>query len=229
MAENRTINGITFSTEEEYLHAKKELEKIDYVNANNDMSNDQTVLALYNKFVWKNIFRTQIGYNFLKELQERLVHSENIDKSKIARLPISDFEDNGVSYSEVTKERNAQTERISANRAAFVIKKEPSGESGNSNLTGNKSSRQLDGIFHEVSNKVKNKSELDIVKGKYKWSVFINIVLVAAIIIMVYITLNSNHVNIINYETKLQDKYASWAQELLEKEEELNRLYRELN
>ena len=92
MAETeRMINGITFTTTEEYLQAKKELAGIAYVKENNDMSNDQTVLALYNKFVQKDVFHTQIGYEFLKGLQERLMRSAEIDKSQVAKLPIRDF------------------------------------------------------------------------------------------------------------------------------------------
>ena len=84
-------------------------------------------------------------------------------------------------------------------------------------------------MYLEAEHAPKPQSELEVVRSKYKWSVFLNVLLVIVIIIMAYITLNSDHVNILNYETKLQDKYASWAQELQEKEEALNKLRNELN
>ena len=204
MAENeRMINGFTFTTTEEYLQAKKELAGIAYVKENNDMSNDQTVLALYNKFIQKDVFHTQIGYEFLKGLQERLMRSEEIDKSQVAKLPIRDFGDDDKDDKE-----------------ALYIKQEKKPAE----------KKQAEKKVKQAAPKAapKQESELEIVRGKYKWSLFLNVLLVIVIIIMAYITLNSNHVNILNYERKLQDKYASWAQELQEKEDALNKLRNEL-
>ncbi len=221
MAENeRMINGITFSNTEEYLQAKKELAGIAYVKENNDMSNDQTVLALYNKFVQKDVFHTQIGYEFLKGLQERLMRSENIDKSQIAKLPIRDFGDDDEKdnlYIKQDKKSNEKNVKQTAPKTApkkKVVKPE---------------TKKKPLMYLEAERAPKPTSELEVVRSKYKWSVFLNVLLVIVIIIMAYITLNSDHVNILNYETKLQDKYASWAQELQEKEEALNKLRNELN
>lgn len=49
-------------------------------------------------------------------------------------------------------------------------------------------------------------------------AVFMNIVLVVMIIAMFVITLTSNQPNILNYERVITDKYASWEQELTERE-----------
>lgn len=224
MAENdRMINGITFSTTEEYLQAKKELAGIAYVKENNDMSNDQTVLALYNKFVQKDVFRTQVGYEFLKSLQERLMRSENIDRLQIARLPIRDFgaeDKRGDLYEKQEKDEKAVEKKTVKTALSKTV----------SNKKTDKSEPQKKPlIFMENEHSVRKKSEPEQIKSKYVFSLFLNILLVIVIIIMAYITLNSNHVNIINYETKLQDKYASWAQELQKKEDALNRLRKELN
>jgi hypothetical protein len=45
---------------------------------------------------------------------------------------------------------------------------------------------------------------------------------VAAIIIMFVITATSSNPNILNYESKLQDRYASWEEDLKTREAELN-------
>ena len=52
--------------------------------------------------------------------------------------------------------------------------------------------------------------------------------LVVAIIAMFIITARSDNPNILNYERVLQDKYASWAEDLEEKEEELRLKEKEL-
>ena len=65
-------------------------------------------------------------------------------------------------------------------------------------------------------------------RQKYYFSLTLNILLVIAILIMAYITLNSNHVNILNYENALINKYVSWEQSLQQKEAELKEREQEL-
>ncbi len=60
-------------------------------------------------------------------------------------------------------------------------------------------------------------------------SVVLNIALLAAVIAMYIITMNSENPNILNYETNLINQYSSWDQELTEKEKELRSYERELN
>lgn len=55
----------------------------------------------------------------------------------------------------------------------------------------------------------------------FKWSLFINAVLVIVIIALFVITGTSKNPNIINYENALIDKYSSWESELNQKEKEL--------
>ncbi len=64
--------------------------------------------------------------------------------------------------------------------------------------------------------------------NRFKTSFLINIVLLGMVIVMFFITLTSSNINIINFETKLQDKYASWAEELKQKEQDLRELQIEL-
>ena len=59
-------------------------------------------------------------------------------------------------------------------------------------------------------------------KDNFVISVIVNVVLVVVIAAMIYITLHSSNANVINYEVNLQDKYASWQEELQSQEESLN-------
>ena len=58
-------------------------------------------------------------------------------------------------------------------------------------------------------------------RGKLKTAVFFNILLIVVIIFMFILANTSSNPNIINYERKIQDKYAKWAEELKDKENEL--------
>ncbi|MCR5846851.1 MAG: hypothetical protein K6G75_01865 [Lachnospiraceae bacterium] len=52
----------------------------------------------------------------------------------------------------------------------------------------------------------------------FKWSLFINAVLVIVIIALFVITSTSKNPNILNYENALVDKYSAWEMELEERE-----------
>lgn len=60
-------------------------------------------------------------------------------------------------------------------------------------------------------------------------SVVINLVLAAAVIAMFVITLKSDQPNILNYEKAITNRYASWEQELTEREKAVRVKERELN
>ncbi|MCH5269492.1 MAG: hypothetical protein J1E83_01965 [Lachnospiraceae bacterium] len=69
-------------------------------------------------------------------------------------------------------------------------------------------------------------------KKKPEWpviSLMANLVLIIAIIAMFAITLKSDNPNILNYERAIVNKYASWEQELSEREKVVREKERELN
>lgn len=63
----------------------------------------------------------------------------------------------------------------------------------------------------------------------FRLSLIMNIVMIVAIIAMFVITLNSDQPNILNYERNLQNKYASWEQELAQREQTVREKERELH
>lgn len=66
-------------------------------------------------------------------------------------------------------------------------------------------------------------------KAQFQISVVLNVLLVLAIIAMFWISFGSDQPNIFNYERALQDKYASWEQELTAREKAVREKERELN
>lgn len=55
--------------------------------------------------------------------------------------------------------------------------------------------------------------------SRFQISVVLNVLLILAVFAMFMISLNSGHPNIFNYERVLQDQYASWEQDLSEREQ----------
>lgn len=62
----------------------------------------------------------------------------------------------------------------------------------------------------------------------HKISVILNFVLVAVIMVMFWMTLQSETPNMINYRTALENKYAAWEQELTDREQIVREKEREL-
>lgn len=77
-------------------------------------------------------------------------------------------------------------------------------------------------IMHTQKKKDEEKQKLII-------SYILNIMLVIAMIAMLIITVNSDNPNIMNYEKVLTNRYASWEQELTEREEVIRQKEKELS
>lgn len=84
-----------------------------------------------------------------------------------------------------------------------------------------------------ISNKYKEtvgsmNKDLRRTKLLNKNMILVNIVLLVIIIAMFIISYTADSPNILNYERELQDKYAGWAEDLKEKENELRQREREI-
>lgn len=65
-------------------------------------------------------------------------------------------------------------------------------------------------------------------RESYNKIVIVNILLVIAIIIMIVITLTSSNPTVIDYENKLQDKYATWKEQLESREASIREAERKI-
>lgn len=176
-SKNYTVGGYTFKSKEAADEAKNELNAIKYVSAKTDAKDPKQAYLLYNKLLDKELFKTLIGMNYLKELQQFLYMSEEIPNDRIRPIPI-----------------NYELQEIL---------------DGKREITNNKS------LIRKLER------ARDRYKDMYIKSLIVNVALVIVIIIMIVISLTSSNPNITNYEKKLQDKYASWQEQLEQKEESL--------
>ena len=84
-------------------------------------------------------------------------------------------------------------------------------------------------LLNEAEKRIANiNNERKKDREKFKSAMILNAILVVVIIVMIYIASTSDHINIINYETKILNKYSTWQAQLQEKEDYLNELQKQL-
>ena len=79
-----------------------------------------------------------------------------------------------------------------------------------------------------VRNRLKSSVKADTIRARFQVSLVLNVLLVLAMIAMFTITVKSDNPNIINYEKNIRNQYASWEQELTEREAAVREKEREL-
>lgn len=88
MSEKGTVSGFSFADEESLEQAKKEAEGIKYLRTKLDMGNPSQVLVIYNHAVDQEVFKTPVGFSFLKELQDFLKGYPMIKPEDIHRIRV---------------------------------------------------------------------------------------------------------------------------------------------
>lgn len=81
------VRGYEFTSEEETKAACLEYSKIKKIEKKLDYKKPEMVYQLYNKAVDGRIFKTVIGYEYLRKLQKYLL-DRNIDSVKVKPIPV---------------------------------------------------------------------------------------------------------------------------------------------
>ena len=193
------------------LEEKKELEGIRYLKENNDMSDPKIVLKVYNRIVDGCIFKTEVGISYLRELQSYLIDN-NIDRSLIKPIPIISIDE--VELVPVNNKSKVRFKPIE--RPKTEIKKVEK------NVDVKAENPKVKAEEPKVS-KASKETAKEPYKDRFIISIILNIFLLVVICVMMYIAASKDNPTILNYEEKLQNKYASWAEELESREDEINR------
>lgn len=168
----RTVDGFCFYTEQDAELADLERKKIAYLEAKMDYSNPDSILRIYEKAIQDKIFKTPVGFFYLKHLQEYLLEQNEIAREDVEPIPLQQ------SFGrETAKEKKTASEKKTS---------------------------------------------------ALSFSVILNLLLGAAIVAMFAITLNASQPNILNYEKVITDRYATWEQQLTEREQIVREKEREL-
>lgn len=172
-----TVAGYTFNSKEEAQEAKDELNAIKYVSAKTDGKDPKQVYLLYNTILDKELFKTPVGLDYLKELQQFLYIRNEIPNEKIRPIPIN-----------------------SDLKEALDEKRE----------------------YTKVKGELRSlKREVEKYKDRSVKLIIVNIILLIVIAAMAVILKTSSTPTVIDYENKLQDKYASWQEQLESQEASL--------
>lgn len=173
------VAGYRFGSIEDAKQAQKEEKEASYFESKLRGKEVQNILAAYDNILDEKVFKTPVGWEYLKSLQDK-IREMGMEEDYIRPIPMY------VSYVHDESEQIITRQRIQP-----VPKKE-------------------DG------------------SGKLRLSIFFNILLVIMVAAMFMIAVNSDNPNILNYETTIINKYASWDQELTERENKIREKEAEL-
>lgn len=84
----RIVDGFCFQTEQDADMADLERKKIAYLEAKMDYSNPDSILRIYEKAIQDKIFKTPVGFFYLKHLQEYLLEQNEITKEDVEPIPL---------------------------------------------------------------------------------------------------------------------------------------------
>jgi hypothetical protein len=222
------IDGFAFFNRQDADLARQEHLKISYLESHMDMEGapPEDVLTIYKRAIQERLFKTPVGISYLKHLNSYLLMQSEIEADRIPPIPLylhySTLDNElrhgeGANHTPETIEEQpvpSQSTAEDPNETGGISNAEPT-----TVLGGTKASTQAAG---SSVTKLKRAYLLPIM-------IAINILLVLMIIFMFAIAINSNQPNILNYRRILQNRYASWEQDLTQREQTIRDKERELD
>lgn len=175
------VEGYRFNSLTDAELAKEELKKAEYFEGRIVGRSAQNLMAVYDKVLDEKVFITPVGWEYLKNIQQKL-REAGIPEENIRPIPM---------YQSF---KFRASDEVSAYSVPQRIRP------------------------------TKKKKETD----KFQISVMINILLVILVFAMFIVTLKSDNPNILNYKRTLVNHYASWDQDLTEREQAIREKEREL-
>lgn len=180
--EDLWVNGYCFGSLQDAKEARNESQTIAYFKEKTRGRTAGNLLALYDKLLDEKVFKTPVGWEYLKQLQEEILKS---DISPDQVRPITLY--TGFTY---RVQEDAQ-------KAAM---------------------RQDEAIAQRKEKK----------DYRFRVSLCVNFLLAVLVAGMFLITLKSDNPNILNYKQVLTNQYASWEQNLTERENRIREKEQEL-
>ena len=180
--EDLWVNGYCFGSLQDAKEARNESQTIAYFKEKTRGRTAGNLLALYDKLLDEKVFKTPVGWEYLKQLQEEILKS---DISPDQVRPITLY--TGFTY----------RVQEAAQKAAM---------------------RQAEAIAQRKEKK----------DYRFRVSLCVNFLLAVLVAGMFLITLKSDNPNILNYKQVLTNQYASWEQNLTERENRIREKEQEL-
>ena len=180
--EDLWVNGYCFGSLQDAKEARNESQTIAYFKEKTRGRTAGNLLALYDKLLDEKVFKTPVGWEYLKQLQEEILKS---DISPDQVRPITLY--TGFTY------------RVQEDAQKAAI-------------------RQAEAIAQRKEKK----------DYRFRVSLCVNFLLAVLVAGMFLITLKSDNPNILTYKQVLTNQYASWEQNLTERENRIREKEQEL-
>ncbi|MGN0483027.1 MAG: hypothetical protein ACI4HI_05710 [Lachnospiraceae bacterium] len=200
--------------------ARQEAEGVRYVREKIDWKDPKLVAQVYENLLKQNMFETPVGLEFLAEMRRYLdEQKEKENKMEIEREKIRktapkpnfitpDGKESAVeSLQEDISEKGIETARMFANQVSEMKTKKAA----------------------EIRREKRQPITLQKEKKWLHVSVAGNVFLIIIILLMFWISSTSENPTILDYETKIINKYENWESQLQQKEHELKQREKKMN
>ncbi len=198
MVKEKIIGNYAFYEKEEYEKALNEEKAILYLRDVSKLEDPLQALKVYQQIISKNLFTTPIGIEFLTEMHEFLKNNDKTQNATIHPVPLY------LGNAKPVKDGIVAVDSLK------------------SELRMNRMESDIEFRLRQTKEKYKR------LQGTAFYMGCAIAFLITLIVMMFVITTNSNNVNILNYENRLLDKYATWEQELNDREDALREEERQL-
>lgn len=190
------IGGYIFDDENKAKLAAKELRAVEYILGQLKNADEKGVLTVYKKLLNQRQFSTEIGMSFLTQLRENLLQTGSFSEEEIPPV---------YTLSEERKELASEDVAGQPDEAAEAKEKKPK-------------KAKADASTKVIKPQASDSTEIKRLKLINRVLIVLCITLLLCVIGMFYVNSTINSPTILNYEQELLNKYASWEQELTERE-----------
>jgi len=198
------VSSFIYDTKEEAEKAVREQKAVDYLSKQLSKAGEKDIHDLYDKLIERNMFTTENGLVFLYLLRENLINVYHVDKADLQAIPV-----HGLSGLDKADKED------------------------DSLIKSGKKRKKRKSIINSAAKKAKDDVSKESPEKKYQtlFRIFltISIILCLAIGGMFYILSTSDLPTIVNYETKIQNKYSEWEKDLDNREKAIREKEKQLN
>jgi hypothetical protein len=221
------IDGFAFFNRQDAELARQEHLKISYLESHMDMEGapPEDVLTIYKRAIQERLFKTPVGISYLKHLNSYLLMQPEIETDRIPPIPL---------YLHYSTLENELWHRAGVNKDPETVEEQPQSDQSTEtdpNETEDEANEEPITLPESTEISIKATGSIDTkLKRAYLLPIMIaiNVLLALLIILMFVIAINSNQPNILNYRRILQNRYASWEQDLTQREQAIRDKEREL-
>lgn len=218
------VGGYRFATKEDAKLAKQEKQRVTLLDVKVDYNNITSVAKLYEKAVQNQVFVTPVGIHYLSRLQQILVEHDRPEG--LLAIPI-----NALTGEEKKPEGKENGENLQEEENIGEENTGEEGESGEGNILEETQpgTVRLTILVENLEKQLEKKDkQMKRIAGRMRKSMALSVILAALIVVLFVIALTGENANALNYKRVLTDRYASWEEELRERENAVREKEQEL-